>query len=98
MPSSTHDLFAFLTQLMTVHAGLFESMGQQMFRNFAIILIAWFGIKTALGSASGGSGRAFHFDQFANLLLTISFGLAMSTFYSQPIPGIGVSFYHLIID
>ena len=97
-PSSMHDLFAFLQQLMTQHAELFESMGQKMFRDFAIILVAWFGIKSALGSASGGSGRAFHFDQFASLLLTISFGFGMMTFYSRPIPGIGVSFYHLIID
>jgi hypothetical protein len=93
-----HDLFAFLTELMTQNAGFFEGMGQHMFRGFAVILIVWFGIKTALGSASGGSGRAFHFDQFAGLLLTISFGFGMMSFYSQPIPGIGVSFYHLIID
>jgi len=97
-PSSMHDLFAFLTELMTQHAALFESMGQTMYRAFAIILIVWFGVKTALGSASGGSGRAFHFDQFAALLLNISFGFAMITFYSHPIPGIGVSFYHLIVD
>jgi hypothetical protein len=93
-----HDLFAFLEQLMTQHAELFDSMGHNMFRDFAIILVVWFGIKTALGSASGGSGQAFHFDHFASLLLTISFGFGMMTFYSRPIPGIGVSFYHLIID
>ena len=28
-PSSFNDLFAFLTQLMTEHAGLFESMGNR---------------------------------------------------------------------
>src|SRR5712691_571738 len=97
-PSSWNDLFTFLTQLMTEHAGLFETMGSNMFRGFAVILIAWFGIKTALGSASGGQVPAFHFDQFASLLLTIAFGFGMITFYSRPIPGFGVSFYHLIID
>ena len=51
--SSFADFFAFLTQLMTDHAGLFEAMGNRMFRSFATILIAWFGIKSALSSASG---------------------------------------------
>src|SRR6266545_1194224 len=97
-PSSMHDLFAFLTELMTQHASLFEAMGSHMFRGFAVILIAWFGIKTALASASGGHVPTFHFDSFAALLLTIAFGFGMITFYSRPIPGFGVSFYHLIID
>src|SRR5579885_1028994 len=69
-----------------------------MFRAFAIILIAWFGVQNALSAASGGTNRAFEFDRFANLLVTIAFGFGMITYYSQPIPGMGVSFYHLIID
>jgi hypothetical protein len=97
-PSSMNDLVAFLTQLMTEHAAIFETMGANMFRGFAVILIAWYGAKTALGSASGGTGPLFHFDNFAALLLTIAFGFGMITFYSRPIPGMGVSFYHLIID
>src|SRR6266699_2571455 len=97
-PSSFNDLFAFLTQLMTEHADLFESMGNRMFRSFAIILIVWFGVKSALAAASGSQVAVFHFDHFASLLLTIAFGYAMITYYSQPIPGFGVSFYHLFID
>src|SRR5712691_6536961 len=97
-PSSMNDLFAFLMQLMTEHAGLFESMGNHMFRGFAVILISWYGVKSALASAGGVIGPAFHFDTFADLLMTIAIGFGMITFYSQPIPGIGVSFYHLIID
>ena len=95
-PSSLNDLFAFLTELMTRHAALFESVGANMFRGFAIILIVWFGVKTALSSASGGPG--FSLSQFASLLMTIAFGFGMITFYSRPIPGFGVSFYHLIVD
>lgn len=99
MPVGTiNDLFAFLTQLMTEHAGMFEVMGMNMFRSFAVILIAWFGVKSALASAGGGMGPVFNFDHFASLLMTIAFGLGMITYYSRPIPGIGVSFYHLIID
>src|SRR5260370_21993721 len=97
-PSAMEDLFAFLTQLMTEHAGMFESIGNNMFRAFATILTGWFGVKSALRSASAGHGPAFHFDHFASLLMTIAFGFGMITFYSHPIPGFGVSFYHLIID
>jgi len=97
-PSSMNDLFAFLSQLMTQHAAMFESMGYNMFRAFATILIVWFGVKSALASAGAGHGPAFHFDHFASLLMTIAFGFGMITFYSHPIPGFGVSFYHLIID
>src|SRR5439155_2941118 len=95
-PSSMNDLLAFLTQLMTQHAVLFETMGAHMFRGFAVILIAWYGVKSALSAAGGGP--AFHFENFASLLMTIAFGFGMITFYSQPIPGIGISFYHLIVD
>lgn len=97
-PSSMNDLFAYLTQLMTEHASIFEAMGSHLFRGFAVILIVWFGVKTALASAGSGQGTLFHFDHFAALLMTIAFGFGMVTFYSRPIPGIGLSFYHLIID
>ncbi len=97
-PSSMNDLFAFLSELMTQHAGIFQSMGYNMFRGFAVILIVWFGLKSALASAGAGQGPLFHFDHFASLLLTIAFGFGMITYYSQPLPGMGVSFYHLIID
>lgn len=97
-PPSMNDLFAFLTDLMTQHAALFQTMGTNMFRGFAVILIVWFGVKSALGAAGGGTGPLFHFDNFADLLITIAFGFGMITYYSTPIPGFGVSFYHLIID
>ncbi len=97
-PSSMNDLFSFLTQLMTQHASLFETMGQNMFRAFALILISWYGVKGALSAASGGPMTGFHLEGFASLLMTIAFGFAMMTYYSNPIPGIGISFYHLIVD
>jgi type IV secretory pathway VirB6-like protein len=98
MPSSIDDLFSFLTQLMTQHASLFETMGQNMFRGFAVILICWYGIKSALSSAGGGPMNGIHFESFGSLLLTIAFGFGMITYYSQPIPGMGISFYHIIVD
>ena len=91
------DLFAFLLTLMTSHASMFETLGTNLFRGFAVILIVWFGVKSALASASGGHS-GFQFDRFAGLLMTIAFGDAMITYYSRPIPGLGFSFYHLIVD
>jgi hypothetical protein len=63
---------------------------------FATILVAWYGIKSAL-SAAGGR-HPFHFDNFASLLLTISFGFGMVNYYSAPLPGIGASFHNLVTD
>jgi type IV secretory pathway VirB6-like protein len=71
-------------------------MGQNLFRMFATILIVWFGVKSALAATSGRGG--FHFENFASLLLTISFGFAMVNYYSNPIPGVGTSFHNLITD
>ena len=97
-PSSMNDLFAFLSQLMTEHATIFQAMGAQMFRYFAVILISWYGIRSALSAASGSPMTVFHFDKLASLLITIAFGFAMITYYTQPIPGLGIGFYHLIVD
>src|ERR1700730_4875236 len=89
-------VFAAIRQLLTNNIGFFDAMGQNLFRSFATILIAWFGIKSALAAASGRG--PFHFDHFASLLLTISFGFAMVNYYSNPIPGVGTSFHNLITD
>ena len=96
MPGSFNDMFGFLTSLMTTHADLFQAMGERMFKGFAVILISWFGVQNALSAASGG--ESFRFDKFATLLMTISFGFGMITYYNHPIPGFGISFYHLIVD
>jgi hypothetical protein len=94
------DLLQFIYQaindLLTQHLGFFDAMGQNLFRMFATILVAWYGVKYALSAASG---RHFlHFDSFASLILTISFGFGMVNYYSNPIPGIGTSFHNLITD
>jgi hypothetical protein len=59
-------------------------------------LVVWYGVKSALSAASGK--HPFHFDNFASLLLTISFGFAMVNYYSNPIPGVGVSFHNLVTN
>src|SRR6266852_2349866 len=89
-------MYKAINDLLTQNLGFFDAMGQNLYRMFATILVAWYGIKSALSSASGK--HAFHFDNFASLLLTISFGFAMVNYYSTPIPGIGVSFHNLITN
>src|SRR5437660_7062351 len=89
-------IFQAINNLLTQNLGFFDAMGQNLFRSFATILVVWYGVKSALSSASG---RHFlHFDNFASLLLTISFGFAMVNYYSTPIPGVGTSFHNLITD
>jgi hypothetical protein len=89
-------MYKAINDLLTQNLGFFDAMGQNLFRMLATILIAWFGVKSALAAASGK--QPFHFDNFASLLLTIAFGFAMVNYYSAPIPGIGVSFHNLITD
>jgi TrbL/VirB6 plasmid conjugal transfer protein len=83
-----------ISQLLSSHSAALQAAGLNMFRSVAIILIAWFGIKAALSAAQGHGG--FHFAKFADLILLISFGLGMLTYYSTPIPGVGYSFSDLI--
>ncbi len=78
------------------HSGLFQGIGQNLFLGLATIMLAWFGIKTALEAGDFLAGM--HFSKFASLVITISFGFAMINYYSAPIPGVGVDFHHLITD
>ncbi len=89
-------IYQAINNLLTQNLCFFDAMGQNLFRMFATILVAWYGVKSALSAASG---RHFlHFDNFASLILTISFGFGMVNYYSNPIPGIGTSFHNLITD
>lgn len=89
-------IFQAINNLLTQNLGFFDAMGQNLFRMFATILVVWYGVKSALSAASG---RHFlHFDNFAALLLTISFGFGMVNYYSTPIPGMGRSFHNLVTD
>jgi type IV secretory pathway VirB6-like protein len=89
-------IFQAINNLLTQNLGFFDAMGQNLFRSFATILVVWYGVKTALSSASGK--HFLHFDNFASLLLTISFGFGMVNYYTAPIPGVGTSFHNLITD
>jgi hypothetical protein len=83
-----------ISQLLTTKSAAIQAMGLNMFRGLALILIVWFGVKAALSAAHGHGG--FNFARFADLVLLISFGLGMLTYYATPIPGVGYSFSDLI--
>jgi type IV secretory pathway VirB6-like protein len=84
-----------ITQLLSSQGNTLQATGLDIFRGLAVILIVWFGVKSAL-SASQGFGGGFHFAKFADLILMIAFGLGMLTYYSTPIPGTSYSFSDLI--
>jgi type IV secretory pathway VirB6-like protein len=94
------DPFASITaatlDLLTRDGDLFLTLGTNLFRGLAVILVVWFGIRAALTSAEGGP--AFPMSQFATLLLTIAIGFTMMTYYRAPIPGMGRSFTQLLTD
>ena len=58
-------LFQAITELLATHSDMFIGIGRNLFRGFAVILVAWFGIKTALSSAEGGS--AFRLSELVSL-------------------------------
>jgi hypothetical protein len=89
-------VFTAITNLLTSNTGIFVSMGENMFRALATIMLAWFGIKMALGAGEFYAGMQF--SRFASLVLMIAFGFAMINYYNTPIPGIGVDFHHLVIN
>jgi hypothetical protein len=82
--------------LVQQNLGIFDGMGQNLFRAFATILVVWYGIKASL--AAGEHRGGFHFANFVALILMISFGFAMVNYYDAPIPGFGRDFHHLITD
>ena len=83
-----------IASLLNTNEPLFIAMGARLFTSFAVILLAWYGIRWMLGAGDAGE-RVFG---FARLLMVIAFGYAMITFYESPIPGFDSSFSNLITD
>src|SRR3984893_11063031 len=90
------SITAAILNLLTRDGDLFLTLGTNLFRGLAVILVAWFGIRAALTSAEGGS--TLPMSQFATVLLTIAIGFTMMTYYRAPTPGLGVSFTQLLTD
>jgi len=97
-PASGYDPIGTVQQaivsLLNTNEPLFLAIGTRVFMSFAVVLLAWYGIRWMLA----GDGAAGGVYGFAKLLLLIAFGDAMIVFYEEPIPGIGSSFSNLITD
>jgi len=74
-----------ITVLLTTYEPEFLRFGYNLFLSFAVILIAWHGIRMML-SHDGLGDQMF---EFAKLLLFIAFGYGLIAFYESPLPGIG---------
>jgi hypothetical protein len=85
-----NEMIRFVQELLTSRLDLFTAIGVNLYRSFVLIMIVWFGIKTAL-SDDGPNLAAL-----AQLVLVISLGFAMVTYYTGGIPGIGMSFVDLL--
>jgi hypothetical protein len=83
-----------ISALLTTYEPEFLRFGYSLFIALATIVIAWQGIRLMF-SHDGLSDQMF---DFAKLLLFVSFGYGLITFYESPLPGIGVSFSNLITD
>lgn len=79
------------TDLLTTRGDIFVPTGLRMFRAVALIMLVYFGLRVALT-------RQFRLDKFVGLLMMISAGYTMLYFYSNPIPGFGISFRKAIAD
>jgi hypothetical protein len=92
------DFFSIVQQavaaLLNTYEPEFLRYSQSLFASLAIIMIAY----TGIGLLFTTSDVSDKMGVFVNLMLTIAFGYAMVTFYMTPIPGVGISFTHLITD
>jgi hypothetical protein len=89
-------IFDSMNKVLTQQGSFFEGAGMNLFQSFALILVTWFGIQSALSSAEGGAG--FSWVRFVALLQELMLVYIMLAFYTVPIPGLGISFTHLILD
>lgn len=83
-----------ITAVLLTYEPEFIRFGLSLFVAFAAVLITWHGIRMMFKQDTLGD----HIFDFARLLLFISFGYALISFYEDPLPGIGVSFTNLITD
>src|SRR5579883_1876571 len=94
------DYFSFIfeavNKILNERASFFEQEGLTLFRHIAVILVSLFGVQSALSAAEGGIG--FSWPRFMALFQELLLVYTMLTFYTVPIPVIGVSVTHLVLD
>lgn len=58
--------FAAISNMLTSNTGIFVGLGQNLFRALATIMLAWFGVKTALSAGDHWGG--IHLSRFASFV------------------------------
>src|SRR6266581_4915215 len=85
--------FNFIAQacqsLAATAAPSITAMGVHIVIALATVVLVWFGVQEALGSAHGGPG--FSMGRFLNLFMLLTFAYAMVNYYDTSIPGLGFS-------
>lgn len=94
LPDPYGGLRTAILDTLLMYQGVLVPVGRSLYDAFAVILLVWFGLQTALGA--GGRGGV-PLASFVQLMLWLAFGSALITYYDQPIPGIGYSLPSLII-
>src|SRR3954469_8792934 len=72
-----------VVSLLNTNEPIFLAMGTRLFMSFAVILLAWYGIRWMFG----GDNTAVRAFVFAKLLIVVSFGYAMIVFLRTADPG-----------
>lgn len=87
---------AAVLDLLTRHGDLLVPVGIDLARGLAVVMLAWYGILRALGSAEGE--RPFGVAALVQLLFIIALTFTMLRYYRVPLPGIGRSVSQLLTD
>ena len=85
------DLSNAIIALFTANAGFFTAVAVNVFRLTVVLILMLFGAETLLSN---------HFDtqRFVRLVFMILVVFLMVTYYSQPIPWLGMNMHQLIPD
>lgn len=75
-------------QLLAGASPTIDVIGIRMLLGLATIMLVWFGVQEAMGSAHG---HGFHMGRFLNFVMLLSIAYAFVNFYDSNIPGIGYS-------
>jgi len=91
MPEPYGALRDAIQQMLLQYRDVFVPAGLSLFQALAVILLAVYGLKTAFGGADHG------LVGFARLVMTLTIGYTLITFYSTPIPGLDTTLPDLVL-
>jgi TrbL/VirB6 plasmid conjugal transfer protein len=89
-----NGLVANMQNILLANGGIFVATGVWEFRILATIAISFLGMRWGFAQWSISEG----FSRFVDLMILIGIGFTICNYYVAPIPGVGVSFVHLVLD